>query len=258
MEHNTIIVEGLIGVGKTTVLSKLNEDTCRAFKEEYDSTKLERHYHDPTPENALAIQLEFYDSINEKIRLAASQDKDAYMDRSLVGILAFTMLNYSLGNLNRWGARELVHRVLDDLEEQLDDNTCIVYLHDDLDKIQDRVKSRSRRSEDNLSVDYQRKLHMWYILVLLEVKRMGYPVYVLNGIDEISTLADHPARHFIDLAKKSDILSDHLVDLKYYLDEYSVDIEDIYEYDKLNTLLSPPPADDLPSSSSTSSSCTIY
>lgn len=222
MRH-IIIVEGLIGVGKSTILSQVTHSNSRVFKEEYDEEKLKKHYETPSPRNSLLIQEQFYEQLKKEMIYVREGTEHAYLDRSLVGNLAFTLLNMSLGQLDN--AEDLVDRLLRDLEEFREDNCCIVYLTDNIDDIQERVRKRGRVMERNLCSTYQRLLHEWYLIVLEHLSSIGYNILILDGLDSFQLLSEIGPIDVVQRAREYSYSHQSNIDIREYVrNPYPLDV----------------------------------
>lgn len=203
-ESKIIIVEGLIAVGKTTALSKTNPEISTVFKEEYDPKDLDIQYKTPTPLSCHKLQDWFHDMARVKMQQAVENDKHSYLDRSFVGCLAFSLLNLSLGNLDST-SKILINSILADVRQlKFSTNVCLVYLLDNLNKVCKRVRSRGRSAEQTMSDSYQRKLQIWYAIVLSLLKNLGVPVMTLKGFDEFDTVHEKDPDELFNLVRFAD------------------------------------------------------
>lgn len=184
--HNHIIVEGIIGAGKTTTISNIRKTReILVLSEEFDDSKLMAYYNDPDPsmESIVDLRMQFLNSMMENTLTAhiATQimPHGVIQDRSLIGNLAFIMLitkrrlekNIEISEKD-W---ILLRDVIDTNIRYIRKYMCqpgyqydILFLHDSVRQCQERVRKRGREYERNLCSEYQEDLLTIYTSLILE------------------------------------------------------------------------------------------
>lgn len=155
-----IVVEGPIGVGKTSLARRLS-DYLQAellLENAADNPFLPRFYQDPK-RYALATQLHFlFDRARQVSQLAQgdlfrhSIVSDFLLDKDRL----FARLNLENDEY------ELYRKVYDDLALQTPEPDLVIYLQAPLDKLRERVKRRGIDYEQGMSGDYLDRLAAAY------------------------------------------------------------------------------------------------
>ena len=155
-----IVVEGPIGVGKTSLARKLSEhmQADLLLENAADNPFLPRFYQDPR-RYALATQLHFLFDRARQISQLAQGDlfrhsivSDFLLDKDRL----FARLNLENDEY------ELYRKVYDDLALQSPVPDLVIYLQAPLDKLKERVKRRGIDYEQGMSADYLDRLAAGY------------------------------------------------------------------------------------------------
>lgn len=236
---NLIIVEGLIGVGKSTALSKTDPELSSVFKEEYDTELLDKHYNNPSIESSYDLQVWFRGFAKNKLKEADANDKHSFLDRSAIGCLAFTLLNLSIGKLDH-GCKRVAYALMDDLNDLISrKNLCVIYFMDDHRSIMKRVRLRGREFEKDLQPDYQKGLQSWYAIILSYLSSKNVPILTLYGLKEFEKVSEMTPDQLYEYAKNASKSSTLLpVDIKKELRIPKVrDPEEIISYERARKFL---------------------
>jgi len=172
-----IWVEGIIGAGKTTfsrnIAKRLN---LRVIEEPADDNPyLAPFYADPKA-HAFGFQIFMLHQRYGMQQMAALEAKGlggfagAILDRSLSGDRVFAKLHHLAGNINEleWMAYEYAY---DTMCRTLLPPTLLVFLEIQPTTAFQRVQSRGREAESNLSLEYLVRLKEGYQELLLEAER---------------------------------------------------------------------------------------
>lgn len=155
-----IVVEGPIGVGKTSLAHKLSEhlQADLLLENVADNPFLPRFYQDPK-RFALATQLHFLFDRAKQVSQLAQGDlfrhsivSDFLLDKDRL----FAKLNLENDEY------ELYRKVYDDLALQAPVPDLVIYLQAPLDKLRERVKRRGIDYEQGMSGDYLDRLAAGY------------------------------------------------------------------------------------------------
>lgn len=166
----SIVVDGIIGAGKTTVAKMVSEHLDIPMFEELKNDDLEntlehrmlnRFYDDQSRWSAI-IQVMF---LNERFRDLKSIEENnqfAIMDRSIYGDEIFAKTINKRGNMTDDELtiyQELLHNML----EHINPPKLLIYLDVSIDTAMDRIRQRSRGTEaDTIPEDYMIDLRDTY------------------------------------------------------------------------------------------------
>jgi deoxyadenosine/deoxycytidine kinase len=159
--YSYIAVEGLIGAGKTTLARRLaTEWGGRLVLEEFDDNPfLPRFYEDPG-RYGFSVELSFLAQRYHQLKRITEQDL----------FTACTVADYSLGKSLVFASvtlqadeyalfRDLYGIMYADLPRP----ELILYLHLDMARVKDRIRSRGRSYEQSIPMEYLSKLQERYL-----------------------------------------------------------------------------------------------
>ncbi len=158
-----IIVDGIVGAGKTTLVNILEKERdFDAFYEISDNLAdriLEKFYSDGK-RWSLTLQIYF---LNKRFYQTKKAEKDGkfIMDRSIYGDYIFAKAQHTLGMMDglEWEIYEGVHR---NLVEHIVPPRLMIYLKCSVDTAIKRLKKRGREYERNVDIQYWKLLHELY------------------------------------------------------------------------------------------------
>jgi deoxyadenosine/deoxycytidine kinase len=176
-----IWVEGIIGAGKSTfsreISSRLN---LRLIEEPVETNPyLEKFYQNPK-EYAFGMQMFLLHKRYIMQRLAADEATGvggydgAILDRSLSGDRVFAKLHNEAGNINDldWKTYEMAYNYMC---RTLLPPTLLIYLDVQPQTAYDRMKTRNRKAEAGVTLDYLCKLRKGYQEILTEAEQSLLP-----------------------------------------------------------------------------------
>jgi len=175
ISSNLIVVEGPIGVGKTTLTKKLaNSLGYKTFLEKYEYNPFLKNFYKDIKKHALSTQLSFllerakeFNSSNAKI-FKENIISDFFIQKDI--IFANNILNENELNL------------YNDIYEKLDIVTpkpsLVIYLQADLDTLLERIKIRNNDFESNIDPDYLKRINDAYTSFFYSYKES--PLLIIN------------------------------------------------------------------------------
>ncbi len=181
IKYNYIVIEGVIGAGKTTLAKKLAHDLSgKLILEEFATNSfLERFYKDPE-RYAFPVEVGF---LAERFRqLEAEFGADLFSN--------FTISDYHFAKSNIFARINLsnehyhIFRSLYDIFiDRIPKNDLTIYLQNSVDGLLQNIKKRSRNMEASIPTDYLLKLQSGYSEFLLGQKEHPVVVVDLQGHD---------------------------------------------------------------------------
>lgn len=159
--HSYIAVEGLIGAGKTTLARRLAAAWGgRLVLEEFeDNPFLPRFYEDPD-RYGFSVELSFLAQRYHQLKRVTEQDLFS----------ACTIADYSIGKSvvfanvtlqpDEYGLFRDLYRIM---YADLPRPELIVYLHLDMERVQERIKARGRTYEQSIPIEYLARLQERYL-----------------------------------------------------------------------------------------------
>ncbi|MFW5717091.1 MAG: deoxynucleoside kinase [Spirochaetota bacterium] len=159
-----IIIEGQIGVGKTTMGEMLERELgitlYRELQEPETNTLLDRFYADRT-RWAFTLQIHF---LNERFRMIKQirRDGGGTLDRSIYGDRVFAEVLHEDGSMLH---EEFVTytTLLGNMLEHVEPPDLLIYLDCTVDTALERIKKRNRGLEAGIPRDYLERLNDHYL-----------------------------------------------------------------------------------------------
>lgn len=184
-----IIVEGLIGAGKSTLIKEFKEKmkdsyNITVFKEPVSHDLMEDFYREIR--NTLEVQRHFYKNLME-IYASSVIDGDVYvLDRSIIGSLAFTMKFVFSGPLNTKDFNmEINNMEMTMLYETSRDRDFVYFLDIGIEESLERIKKRGIQYEQGIPISYIQDLYRAYVFMLAYLIHNKIPVVIINAEDPI-------------------------------------------------------------------------
>lgn len=158
--YDMIVIEGVVGVGKSSLMYILGEKGYTEFEEPVvDNPILDKFYHDRA-RYSFPLQVFFLNKRFEHIKKAVSVD-NAVMDRSIYGDAIFARML----NLNGEMSDEefgIYRELLENMLEHVQAPKLMVYLEVSVDEAMRRIQKRGRDYELIVERDYWEKLNNEY------------------------------------------------------------------------------------------------
>lgn len=159
-EYDMLVIEGVVGVGKSSLMNILAEEGYVAFEEPVvDNPVLDKFYYDRS-RYSFPLQVFFLNKRFEHIKKAKDVSK-AVMDRSIYGDAIFArMLNLA----NEMSDEEfaIYAELLENMLQHVQRPKLMVYLEVGVDVAMERINKRGRDYELIVERDYWQKLNSEY------------------------------------------------------------------------------------------------
>jgi deoxyadenosine/deoxycytidine kinase len=198
-QSHVIALEGLIGIGKSTLCNKLIENfpsDVDVYKEQTNEKFLQLFYSD-TKRYGFALQWGMLKSRIYQLRLAQHDAQHGrvptrkyfYWDRSMIGDYTFALWNHLLGGISKQEMEVYESefggsvRALDKIEF-MNDIDLFVFMDDEPKRCKDRVEHlRKNPSEQGIPIDYYNGLDdiHFHIFVEMMIKNVSKVVVVTWG-----------------------------------------------------------------------------
>lgn len=191
LEHSYIAIEGLIGAGKTTLTKRLaGEWNARLVLEEFDDNPFLPRFYDDPQRYAFSVELSFLAQRYHQLKRITQ--RELFSPR--------TIADYSIGKSLVFASVTLPpdeYSLFVDLYaimySDLPKPDLIVYLHLDLERLQQRIRKRGRSYEQRIGNDYLAELHARYMDHLQKSPGIRSLVVDLGGHDLLNDSAAYDA-----------------------------------------------------------------
>ena len=162
MKYNFITIEGNIGAGKTTLAHLLSKHfNARLILEEFaDNPFLPKFYENPK-QYAFPLELFFMAERYKQLK-DLLQTKDMFQQLTISDYLFTKCLLFAKVTLPDEELR-LYQKFFDIINLQIVQPEIIIYLHSSVKKLQENIRKRNRKYEQNIPNDYLFSLQETYI-----------------------------------------------------------------------------------------------
>lgn len=179
--YSYIAVEGLIGAGKTTLAKRLaREWEGRIVLEEFDDNPFLPRFYEEPERYGFSVELSFLAQRYHQLKRVTEQDLFS----------ACTVADYSLGKSLVFANvtlqpdeyalfRDLYGIMYTDLPRP----ELIIYLHLDMTRVKERIRSRGRSYEQSIPIEYLSRLQERYLDHLQKLNEDRVLVVDLEGHD---------------------------------------------------------------------------
>ncbi|WP_083553630.1 deoxynucleoside kinase [Clostridium intestinale] len=155
-----IVIDGVVGSGKSTLMNILEELGYTAFKEPVvNNPILEKFYYD-RKKYAFALQVFFLNNRFKYIKEAAELE-NSVMDRSIYGDAIFAKLLEITGDMTS-EEFDVYRELLENILEHVKAPKLMVYLEISVDQAINRIRKRGRDYEQVVERDYWETLNKEY------------------------------------------------------------------------------------------------
>lgn len=160
--NEMIVVDGVVGSGKTTLMNILKEELgVSGFEEPVtDNPILGKFYHD-RKRYAFPLQIFFLNRRFRMLKEAQAKRVSSVMDRSIYGDVIFAKLLHDGGDMEK-DEFDLYQDLLTNMLDHIEAPKLMIYLRADVDTAIDRIEKRGRDYEQIVERDYWERLNREY------------------------------------------------------------------------------------------------
>lgn len=188
--YNFIVIEGNIGSGKTSLATKLAEDfNAKLVLEQFEDNSFLPKFYNDKDRYALPLELSFlaerYQQLKENINTI-----DMFQNKIVADYIINKSLIFARKTLNM-DEFKLYHNLFNMLNQNIVKPDLLVYLHSDVEKLQDNIRKRGRVYEQNIDNEYLLEIQNSYFDFLKENKDLKILIIDSNNIDFVNNKEDY-------------------------------------------------------------------
>jgi deoxyadenosine/deoxycytidine kinase len=207
-----IVIEGNIGVGKTTFCRKLQEKyDARLILEQFSDNPFLPYFYENPERHAFSVELFFMTERHRQLQEELIQG-DLFNQQIISDYIFIKTLLFAKNNLNEEEYR-LFNRLFHVLNAHFKKPDLVVYLHRPLSNLLNQIKKRGRSFEMEMSATYLENIQKAYF----DFFKMApeYPILVV-GINDLDFEKDTRAFELLNnLLLQSYETKVHYIDLKF-------------------------------------------
>lgn len=180
-----IAIEGVIGVGKTSLAQRLGERlNAKLLLDPSDENPYLKDFYQDPRRFAFQVQLFFLISRYRQL-LQVSSQSDLFHDYLIVDYIFAKDRIFAQLNLEHRDFA-LYEKVATLLEKEIQKPGLVIYLQSNPQKIMEKIRKRNRRYERNISIEYIRQLNEAYNTFFFHYKETPLLVVNTSEIDFVS------------------------------------------------------------------------
>ncbi|MEX0986430.1 MAG: deoxynucleoside kinase [Bacteroidales bacterium] len=190
MNFNYLVIEGNIGAGKTSLATKLAEDTnSKLILEQFAANPFLPKFYEEPGKYAFPVELTFLadryhqlkNEINPRDLFQTTTISDYYFVKSLI---------FSRETLKE-DEYSLYKRIFDIILQQLTIPDIYVYLHVTTDRLIHNIMQRGRQYESHITREYLENIQKGYFDFMKTHPEMTFLVIDINNIDFVNEQEDY-------------------------------------------------------------------
>lgn len=199
--NELIIVDGVVGSGKTTFMNLLKEElSLPGFEEPVtDNPLLEKFYHD-RKRYSFPLQVFFLNRRFRMLKDAGANLTASVMDRSIYGDVIFAKLLHEGGDMEK-DEFDLYQELLINMLDHIESPKLMIYLKCDVDTAIRRIEKRGRDYEQIVERDYWERLNKEYEAYFKEYNLSKLLVIDVKNYDLLENEKDR--KEVMNLVKKA-------------------------------------------------------
>jgi deoxyadenosine/deoxycytidine kinase len=190
LAYDYLVIEGNIGTGKTSLSQRISEefDTRLVLERFADNPFLPKFYENQS-RYAFPLELSFladrFQQLNDELK-----PRELFRQQTVADYILSKSLIFA-GVTLKEDEYQLYQRLFHIIHSQLPKPDLLVYLHKDVQKLQDNIRKRGRDYEQNISDEYLLRLEKgyWDFFRLLNQQRIL--VIDTNELDFVNNRSDY-------------------------------------------------------------------
>ena len=185
MDFNYIVIEGNIGAGKTSLATRLAEETnSKLILEQFAENPFLPKFYEEPERYAFPVELTFLADRYQQLKTQINP-RDLFQQKTISDYYFVKSLIFSRKTLKD-DEYSLYKRLFEIIQQQLTNPDIYVYLHVSPERLLENIKTRGRSYEQNISLSYLEEIQKSYFEFFKTHPEMTFLVLDVNQIDFVN------------------------------------------------------------------------
>lgn len=190
LRYDYIVIEGNIGTGKTSLATRLSKDCgAKLVLERFADNPFLPKFYDNQSRYAFPLELSFladrFQQLNDELKPRELFTANTIADYILSKSLVFAQVTLKEDEF------QLYQRLFHIIHAQLPKPDLLVYLHKDVDRLQQNIRKRGRDYEQNIADDYLSSIERGYWEFFRQLNNQRILVIDTNDVDFVNSEPDY-------------------------------------------------------------------
>lgn len=190
LRYDYIVIEGNIGTGKTSLATRMAEETgSKLVLERFADNPFLPKFYENQARYAFPLELSFladrFQQLNDELRPRELFSRHTVADYILSKSLVFAQVTLKEDEF------QLYHRLFHIIHAQLPKPDLLVYLHKDVSRLQQNIRKRGRDYEQNIPDDYLGSIERGYWDYFRQLSGQRILVIDTNEVDFVNNETDY-------------------------------------------------------------------
>jgi len=190
LNFNYLVIEGNIGAGKTSLATKLAEETnAKLILEQFENNPFLPKFYKESERYAFPVELTFLADRYKQLKTEINP-RDLFQTKTISDYYFVKSLIFSRNTLKE-DEYSLFKRLYDIIQQQLTIPDLYIYLHVKPEKLLENIRKRGRNYEQDISIEYLEELQNSYFDYIKTHPNMTFLVLDVNNLDFVGDKNDY-------------------------------------------------------------------
>jgi len=189
-DYEYIAIEGNIGVGKTSLATKIAADyNGQLVLEEFAENPFLPKFYENRERYAFPLELSFLSERFAQLKSVLAT-KDLFKEIVVADYFIHKCLIFSKANL-QGDEYDLFSKMYSIIEQSLPKPDLLIYLHVDTGQLLQNIKKRGRDYEQNIKAEYLEEVKESYFSFIKQHRNLNILTIDVTGLDFVNSVSDY-------------------------------------------------------------------
>lgn len=190
MDFNYLVIEGNIGAGKTSLATRIAEETnSKLILEQFEENPFLPKFYKEPDRYAFPVELTFLADRYMQLKTQIA-NRDLFQTKTVSDYYFVKSLIFSRKTLKD-DEYSLYKRLFEIIQQQLSKPDIYVFLHVNTDRLLENIRARGRSYESDISREYLEEIQRSYFDFIKTHPDMTFLVLDVNNLDFVNNSNDY-------------------------------------------------------------------